>query len=136
MELAILNFGCKSVVQLNTTMDKSIKKCAEFYKGMCSIHHKCQLLTGTPKQDFPARERHLKNLQDRLLEGEDSISKIECISQEAIVVWIVQVSVHKHLFEELLSQNAPKVEEIESQLSEHQIAVRVLEPAEYRIINE
>ena len=68
--------------------------------------------------------------------GEESIAKIKCVSEEAIGVWIVQVSVHKHLFEELLSQNSPKEKEIESQLSRHEIAARVLEPAEYRIINE
>ena len=68
--------------------------------------------------------------------GEERISKIEWISQEAIGVWIVQVSVHKHMFEELPSQNVPKVKEIESQLSKHDITARVLDPVEYRIINE
>ena len=66
MELVILNFGCKSVVQLNTAIDKTIEKCTEFYKGMCLIHHQCQILASTPEQDFPAREQHLKNLQDML----------------------------------------------------------------------
>ena len=103
MELAILNFGCKSVVRLNTAIDKTIEKCTEFYKGMCSIHHQCHILAGTTEQDFPARERHLNNLQDRLQTREESISKIECISEEAIGVWIVQVSIQKHMFEELLS---------------------------------
>ena len=135
MELAILNFGYKSAVRLNTSIDKTIEKCTDFDKGMCSIHHQCQVLAGNPKQDFPAREQHLKNLQDRLQTGEESTSQIECISEEAIGVWIIQVLAHKHLFEELLGQNAPKVKEIESQLSKHEIAVRVLEPAKYRIIN-
>ena len=60
----------------------------------------------------------------------------ECISEEVIGVWIVQVFVQKHLFEELLSQNAPKLKEIESQLSKHEITTRVLKPDEYQIINE
>ena len=46
--------------------------------------------------------------------GEESIAKIECVSEEAIGVYIVQASVHKHLFEELLVQKSPKVREIES----------------------
>ena len=136
MELEILNFGYKSVVRLSTAIDKTIENCTDFYKGMCSIHHQCQVLAGNPKQDFPAREQHLKNLQDRLQTGEESTSQIECISEEAIGCWIVKVSAHMHMLEELLSQNTPKVKEIESQLSKHEIAVRVLEPAEYRIINE
>ena len=61
---------------------------------------------------------------------------IECISEEVIGVWIVHVFVQKHLFEELLSQDAPKVKEIESQLSKHEITTRVLDPAEDRSINE
>ena len=133
MELEILNFGCKLVVRLNKTIDKTIDKCTEFYKGMCLIHHQCQILVGTPEKDFPAREQHLKNLQDRLQTGEDTISKIECISEESFRVWIVQISVHKNLFEELLSQNTPKVKDIESQLSKHEIAARVLDPAEYQL---
>ena len=103
---------------------------------MCSIHHKCHILVGTPEQDFPSREQHLKNLQDRLQTWEESIYKIECLNMESIGVWNVPVSLHKNLFEELLSQNAPKVKEIESQLLKHEIATRVLEPAEYPIINE
>ena len=72
------------------------------------------ILAGTQDQDFPVREEHLKNLQERLRKGEESISKIEYISEEAIGIWIIQVSIHKHLLEELLSQNTPQVKEIES----------------------
>ena len=73
----------------------------------------------------------MKNLQERLLKGEESISKIEVVSEEDIRIWIIQASCQKYLLEELLSQNAPKVKEIESQLSKHEVAVHVLEPAEY-----
>ena len=38
--------------------------------------------------------------------------------------------------EGLLSQNTPKVKEIKSQFSKHEVAVHVLEPVEYRVINE
>ena len=94
------------------------------------------ILAEAQDQDFPAREEHLKNLQERLQKGEENISKIEDVSEEAIGIWIIQVSVHKHLLEELLSQNAPKVKEIESQLSKHEVAVRVLRSAEYQVISE
>ena len=68
--------------------------------------------------------------------GEESIAKIECVSEEAIGVLIVQALVHKHLFEELLSQNSPKLREIESQVSKHELVARVLELVDYRIISE
>ena len=136
MEVAILNFGCKAAAILNTAIDRTIKKCTEFYKGMCPIHNQCMNLADTQDQVFPVREEHLKNLQERLLKGEESISKLEIVSEEATGIWILQASSHKHLLEELLSSNAPKVKEIESQLSKHEVVVRVLEPAEYRVINE
>ena len=34
MEVAILNFGCRTTVRLNTTIEKTIEKCAEFHKGI------------------------------------------------------------------------------------------------------
>ena len=92
---------------------------------MCLNHNKFQVLVDTQVQDFLARDQHLKNLQDRLQTGEDSIAKIEIISEEAIGVWVVQASIHKHLFEELLTQNSPKVWEIESQLSKHEVVSRL-----------
>ena len=103
---------------------------------MCSTHNKCQVLAGTQDQDLPEREKQLKNLHDMLQIREESIVMNECINEEVIGVWIVQVFVHKHMFEEMLSQNAPKVKEIESQLSKHEITTCLLEPTEYRIINE
>ena len=103
---------------------------------MHSTHNRFQVSADTQDQDFPARDQHLKNLQDRLQAGEESIAKIECVSEESIGVWIVQASVHKHLFEELLIHNSPKVGEIESQLSKHELAACVLEPVDYHIINE
>ena len=136
MEVAILNFGCKAIVRLSTTINRTIEKCTEFYKGTCFVHNQCMILTGAQDQYFPVREENLKNLQERLLKGEESISKLEGVSEDAIEIWIIQSSIHKRLLEELLSQNAPKVKEIESQLSKHEVAVHVLEPIEYRVISE
>ena len=39
MEVAILNFGCKTMIRLNTTIEKTIEKCAEFYKGIDLVHN-------------------------------------------------------------------------------------------------
>ena len=94
------------------------------------------VLTGVPDEDFPVKEEHLKNLQEKLLKGEEIISKLEAVNEEDIRIWIIQNSGHKLLLEEYLRQNVPKVKEIESQLSKNEVAVRVLEPAEYRIISE
>ena len=47
MEVAIFNFGCKEAVRLNTTIDRTIEKCTEFYKDMCSVHNQCTILAGT-----------------------------------------------------------------------------------------
>jgi len=71
-----------------------------------------------------------------MLKGGEIISKLEVVNKEDIRIWIIQYLGHKHLLEELLSQNAPKVKEIESQLSKHEVAVRVLRSAEYQVISE
>ena len=66
MEVAILNFGCKLAARLNTTIDRTIEKCTDFYKGMCVVHNQCMGLEGAWDQHFPARDQHLKSLQERL----------------------------------------------------------------------
>ena len=62
MELALLNFSNKATVRLSTTIDKTIEKCNEFYKKMCSTQNKFQASTRTQVQDFPDKYKHLKNL--------------------------------------------------------------------------
>ena len=61
-ELAILKFGCRMVVRLNTAIEKTIEKCNEFYKGIHLVQNQCMILTDSPDQVFPVREEHLKNL--------------------------------------------------------------------------
>ena len=39
MEVAILNFGCRTTVRLNTTIEKTIEKCVELYKGIHFVHN-------------------------------------------------------------------------------------------------
>ena len=103
MDVAILNFGCRKVVRLNTAIEKTIEKCAEFYKGIHLVHNQCMILTGALDQDFPVREEHLKNLQERLKKGEESISNLKVVSEEDIKIWIIQASSHKILLEEVAS---------------------------------
>ena len=136
MESSILNFGCRTAVRLNTAIEKAIEKCAEFYKGIHLVHNQCMILKDSPDQVFPVREEHLKNLQERLQKGDESISRIEVVSEEDIKLWIIQASGHKLKLEESLSQSTPKMKEIESQLSKHEVAVRVMELVEFQVINE
>ena len=136
MEVAILNFGCRMTVKLNTAIEKNIDKCVEFQKVIHLVHNQCMILIEFPDQVFPVKEEHLNNLQERLQKGEESISRIEAVSEEDIKIWIIQASGHKLKLEESLSQSTPKVKEIESQLSKHEVAVRVLELAEYQVISE
>ena len=42
------------------------------------------VLTGASDEDFSVKEEHLKNLQEKLLKGEESISKLEAINEEDI----------------------------------------------------
>ena len=58
MEVAILNFGCRIEVRLNTAIERTIEKCAKFCKGMCSVHNQCMILIGALDQDFPVREEN------------------------------------------------------------------------------
>ena len=67
---------------------------------------------------------------------EESIQNIEIIGEEEIRVWVIQDSVQKYLFKELLMQTSPKVKEIESQLSKHEVEAGLLEPIDCRVIRE
>ena len=136
MELALLNFSSRAARRLSTTIDKNTEKCNEFYKKMCSTQNKCQASAATQVQYFPDKDQHLKNLQDKLKIDEESIQKIEIIREEEIRVWVIQPSVHKYLFKELLMQTSPKVKEIESHLSKHEVFSRLLERVDYQVIRE
>ena len=75
-------------------------------------------------------------MQERLQKGEESLERLEFVSEKDIETRIIQASGHQLKLEESLSQSTPKMKEIESQLSKHEVAVRVLEPAEYKVISE
>ena len=67
---------------------------------------------------------------------EQSIQKIERINEEAIQIWVAQVSVHKYLLEDLLMLTPPEVKEIGSQLAKHEVTARLSEPVDYRATTE
>ena len=80
MEIAILNFGCKIVLRLNT----AIEKCADFYRGIQLVHNQCPILTDTPDQVFSIRGEHLQVLQERLQKGEESLARLKVVSEKDI----------------------------------------------------
>ena len=62
MEVAILNFGCRIAVRLNTAIEKTIEKCTKVYKGIHLVHNQLMILIESPDQFFPVKKEHLKNL--------------------------------------------------------------------------
>ena len=69
MDVAILNFGCKTTVRLNTSIEKIIEKFSEFYKAIHLVHNQCMILAGALDQDFPVKEEHLKNFAREAAKG-------------------------------------------------------------------
>ena len=92
-----MNFSSKEAVRLNTSFGNTIEKCKEFYKRMCMTHNRFQASVETHIQEFPSKEKHLKNLQDKLQAYEQNIQNIEGITEEEIKTWVAQASVHKYI---------------------------------------
>ena len=113
---------------------KTLEKCKEFYKKMRKVHNKFQIPLAAKIKDFPDKDQHLKFLQDRLLEDEQYILKMEVIKEEDVKNWIAQASISNDIFEYLYKLTPPKVTELESQLDVHEVNVRLLEPIDYRTI--
>ena len=108
-----------------------MEKCNKLYKKICTTHNKCQASVANPFHNFSDKDQHFKNLQDKLQTDEQRIQKIKNIGEESIEIWVVQASVHKYLFEELLRQTSPKLREIESQLEKHEVTALFLETVDY-----
>ena len=116
IELALLDFGSKSTLRLTTTIEKTLERCIEFWKKIHIVHNKCQTSSVAKIKEFPDKDQHLKDLQDRLQEDEQIIQKIEGIIEEVVKKWIKQASVSNFLLEDLYRVTPPKMAEIESQL--------------------
>ena len=41
MELELLDFSSNEATRLNIEIEKTVEKCKEFYKKMCTTHNKC-----------------------------------------------------------------------------------------------
>ena len=102
MELAILDLSIKFVVRLHTAIEKTMERCREFYMKMIATHNICQASTTMQIQEYPDKEQHLKNLQDKCQGDEQSIQKVESINEEFIRTWVAQASMHKYLLDEWL----------------------------------
>ena len=53
-----------------------------------------------------------------------------------VKTWIAQAYVSNFLFEDLYRVTPPKLIEVESQMEVYEVTVRMLEPMDYRIIEE
>ena len=55
----------------------------------------------TKIKNFPDKDQHLKFLQDKLLEDEQYIQKMEIIGEEDVKTWLAQAAVNNHRLEDL-----------------------------------
>ena len=88
MELEILDLSNKVVAIFHTTVDKIVEKCNELYRIMSATHNRCQALASIHIPEYPGKEKHLNNLQDKLQGDEQSIQKVESINGEVIGTWV------------------------------------------------
>ena len=51
---------------------------------------------------IPDKEKHLKNLQDKLQMDEQSVQTFESINEEFIGTWVALAPVHKYILDEWL----------------------------------
>ena len=123
--------SCIAAALGGLTQRKNVEKCKEFYMKMSTTHNRCQTSTTLQIQEYPEKEQHLKNFQDKLQVDEESIQKVESINEEVIGTWVAQALVHKHILDEWLIQTRPMVKEIESQLAKHKLTARILELVDY-----
>ena len=94
MEIAILNFGCRTAVILNPTIEKTIEKCAEFYKGIHLVHNQCMIFNRLPGSSFPSQGRaseelagemyRVKQIEVRLKEIALKLSEFQRIFSEVV----------------------------------------------------
>ena len=59
---------------------------------------------------------------------------MDIISEEDVKTWLAQASISKHLLEVMYRLTPTKVADVESQLTVHEVTVRLMEPVDYRTI--
>ena len=121
-----MNFSSKATERLIDAVEKTTDKCIEFYKKVLTTHNKCY--TSSPKwlQEFPAHEEHLKKLHDRMQEDDLSIELIKGLNEKVIKSMVAQAAVSNFLLDNQLRVTAPRVADIKTQLSKHEVTVRFL----------
>ena len=77
----------------------------------------------------------MKHLHDRLQEDELSIQLIKGLNEKVIKSMVAQYVVSNCILEDRLRVTPPRVADIKTQLSKHEVTVRLLEPTYFVIIN-
>ena len=65
-------------------------------------------------------------------EDESSIQQIKGITEKVVKDWIAKASIMNFLLKDLYRVTPPKVVEIKSHLTVHEVTVRLLEPLDYK----
>ena len=76
----------------------------------------------------------MKHLHDRLHEDELSIQLIKGLNEKLIKSRVTQVAVSNCILEDHLRVTPPRVADIKTQLSKHEVTFRFLEPTYFGII--
>ena len=85
-------------------------------------------------QQFPSHEEHLKQLHDRMQEDELIIQLIKGLNEKVIKSMVSQDAVSKYLLEYQLRVTPPRVADIKTQLSKHEVMFKFLEATDFGII--
>ena len=76
-EYDIVNFSYRAAERLMEAVEKTMEKCAEFFRKMIITHNKDLTPSAQRLQEFPEHEEHLKQLKDKLQEDELNIQLVK-----------------------------------------------------------
>ena len=130
----LMDFSSKDAASLVAAVGKTLDKCMDFYKRVLTTHNKCQTSAAKRLQDFPGQEENSKYLHDRLQEDEINIQLVKGLNEKVVKGLVVQAAVSNFMLEDQLRVTPPRVVEIKSHLSIHEVTVRILEPMDSRTI--
>ena len=97
LEYDLMNFSNRAAKRLIEALEKTLDKCGEFYKKVIVIHNKCQTSSAKRLHEFPAHEKHLKQLHDWLQEDELNIQLIKGLNEMVIKSMVAQAVVSNFL---------------------------------------
>ena len=119
---------------MEAMVGKTLDKCMEFYKRVLTTHNRSHTSTTKRLQEFLGQKEHMKYLHDWMQEDELNIQLVKGLNEKVVKCLVVQAVVSNFLLEDQLRVTPPRVAEIKSQLSVHEVTVRILEPMEFRTI--